>query len=64
MRVALLGTTLDIPNVPLPPDPTTVPEFAKLKSLIEDEFYMHFDVRISIDNWEYIFMRASAYRIL
>ena len=62
MKVALLGTMLDVPT-PFPDDPSSVPELTTLKSLIEDEFYNHFDVRISIDNWEYILLRASAYRV-
>jgi hypothetical protein len=62
MKVALLGTTLEIPDR-VPPNPETVPELEKLKSLLEEEFYNYFDHRIKIINWEYVFTRALAHRV-
>jgi hypothetical protein len=63
MKVALLGTTLELPDGPPPHDFAEAPEFLKLKSLLEDEFYNYFDVRISINNWEYIITRALTHRV-
>jgi hypothetical protein len=60
MKVALLGTTLDIQPVP---DPSNDPTCRELKKLVEEEFFNHFDVRIDIDNWGYIFERAFAYKV-
>lgn len=62
MRVALLGTTLDVPDF-FPPNPESDPSLMKLKSLLEDEFYNYFDVKITINNWEYIATRALAHRV-
>lgn len=62
MKVALLGTTLDLPDA-FPQNPESVPELVKLRSLFEDEFYNYFDVKIKIINWEYVMMRAMAHRI-
>lgn len=58
MKVALLGTTLEIPDGPSPLDPESVPEYAELKRLVEEEFFNYFDVRINITNWEYIINRG------
>ena len=59
--VSLLGTTHEYP------DEGEIdfesPEFRRLKKLIELEFYMHFDRKLNITNWEYILKRAEAYRI-
>ena len=61
MKVTLLGTTLDVPDG-VPQNPESVPEFVKLKNLLEEEFFNYFDHRIEITNWEYVFTRALAHR--
>jgi len=57
--VSLLGTTHEYPEE----GDFESPEFQRLKKLIELEFYMHFDRKVNITNWEYILKRAEAYRI-
>ena len=57
--VSLLGTTHEYPEE----GDFESPEFQRLKKLIELEFYMHFDRKLNITNWEYILKRAEAYRI-
>jgi hypothetical protein len=61
MKVALLETTLEIPDTPLPSHPENFPIYVKLKKLIEREFLDLFDRKIDIQNWEYIIMRAFAH---
>ena len=63
MKVALLGKTLEIFTEPIPADPSTVPVYAELKALLEEEFYNYFDVKIEIGEWNYVFQRAMAYRV-
>ena len=58
--VSLLGTTHEYPDGPAIPEH---PAFQRLKKLIELEFFMHFDRKINITNWNYILERAEAYRI-
>lgn len=58
--VALLGTTHEYPDGS--PDPLH-PAFQRLKKLIELEFYMHFDTKVDITNWNYILERSGAYRV-
>jgi hypothetical protein len=58
--VSLLGTTHEYPDGPFDPEN---PAFQRLKKLIELEFYMHFDRKLDIVNWEYILVRAEEYRI-
>jgi hypothetical protein len=58
--VSLLGTTHEYPDGP--PDPNH-PAFKRLKQLMELDFFMHFDTRVDITNWNYILERAEAYRI-
>jgi hypothetical protein len=62
MKVALLGTTLDLPDQ-FPNDPESVPEILKYRTLLEEEFYNYFDVKIKIINWEYVMTRSMAHRI-
>jgi len=57
--IYLLGTMHEYPDEF---DPEHL-AFQRLKKLIELEFYVHFDRKINISNWEYILKRAEAYRI-
>jgi hypothetical protein len=59
--VSLLGTTHEYPDDG--PIDFESKEFQRLKKLIELEFYMHFNRKLDITNWEYILKRAEAYRI-
>lgn len=58
--VSFVGTTHEYPDGPFDPEN---PAFQRLKKLVEFEFFLHFDRRIDITNWEYILKRAEAYRI-
>lgn len=62
MKVEILGKVLDIPE-PFPKSPENIPVCTELKELIEDEFFMYFNRKLNIKSWDYIFQRASAYRI-
>ena len=62
MRVEILGKVLVIPE-PLPTTPESHPVCVELKKLVEDEFFMHFNRKLDIKSWDYIFQRASAYNI-
>jgi hypothetical protein len=62
MKVEIMGKVLDIPE-PLPTTPESLPVCMDLKKLVEDEFFMHFNRKLNIKSWDYIFQRASAYRI-
>lgn len=57
--VSLLGTTHEYPEGPANPNH---PAFQRLKKLVELEFFMHFERKLNITNWEYILKRAEAYR--
>jgi hypothetical protein len=57
--VSLLGTTHEYPDGPAIPEH---PAFQRLKKLIELEFFMHFERKLDITNWNYILERAEAYR--
>jgi hypothetical protein len=57
--VSLLGTTHEYPDEL----DEEHPAYKRLKKLIELEFYVHFQRKIDITNWEYILKRASAYWI-
>jgi hypothetical protein len=61
MRVVLLGKTIEVPDTPLPDHPENFPVYVELKKLIENEFFELFDRKIDIQNWGYIFSRASAH---
>jgi len=57
MKAELYGKMFEIPTT-IPAHPENVPEYMELKKLIEREFFELFDMKIDIQNWEYIFMRA------
>lgn len=64
MKVALRGKTFEIFTEPIPlADPGTVPVYAELKALLEEEFKDYFDYEIKIKNWNYVFQRLMAYRV-
>jgi hypothetical protein len=63
MRVKFQETILDIPDGPMPTNPETVPEYMKLKELVDQEFIALFDRKIDIRNWDYILHRAFLHKI-
>lgn len=63
MRVDILGNILDVPDVYDPSDLENQNKFLELKRLVELEFDHHFGKKIEINNWEYIYSRASAYKV-
>ena len=58
--VSLLGTTHEYPDGPVDSEH---PAFQRLKQLIELDFYVYFERKLNITNWDYILKRAEAYRI-
>lgn len=63
MKVVMFGKTFEIPYGNIPKDPENYPEFIELKKLIEEEFFVLFDRKMDIQNWEYIIARGIPYII-
>jgi hypothetical protein len=59
--VSLLGKTLEYPDGPCVPNH---PAFEALKQLIEEEFFVNFDTKLNITNWDYILSRAKTHHVL
>jgi hypothetical protein len=57
--VSLFNETYELPDILDPNDHV----LKRLKTLVELEFYNHFERKIDIKNWEYIIKRACAYTV-
>lgn len=61
MKVAIAGKVIELPDRFCMDDLETSTKFSELKKLVEDDFFILFDRKIDIVNWDYILNRTMAY---